>query len=419
MTVDGSSQHLQRLLDLGHHLSLSVEVGQFLQMLLSTAIELTGSEIASVLALDETGTQLHFLALPLSHGEALKTIRVPVDASLAGWVCCNRESLNVTDVPADPRHFKGADQACGFVTRSLLAVPIIYRGETLAVLEAVNKTDGTHYTESDTKVLELLASQAAIAIQNTRLMDRVRRSTEEMERLERMKADFIAIASHELRTPLGIILGHATFLRETIDPEHAAQLEVVVRNAMRLKEIVDSMADMDNIQRGMASLRQRPISIRQVIDEVLDPFQAEAAGKSVALRVEIAGEDILVEGDAAKLAIAISNLVKNALTFTDPGGHILIAAEQIPGSVKLSVTDDGIGIPGRDLTHIFERFYQVESHLTRRHGGMGLGLSVAKVMVELHGGRIWAESVEGKGSKFTFIIPKEESPAGAEDRAAG
>jgi two-component system sensor histidine kinase VicK len=118
----------------------------------------------------------------------------------------------------------------------------------------------------------------------------------------------------------------------------------------------------------------------------------------------------------SKISIALSNLVKNGITFTDAGGTVFIVAEQIPGYVKVSVIDDGIGIPTRDLPHVFERFYQVESHLTRKHGGMGLGLSVAKVMIELHGGRIWAESVEGKGSNFTFILPIDSGQADAGSR---
>ncbi len=91
--------------------------------------------------------------------------------------------------------------------------------------------------------------------------------------------------------------------------------------------------------------------------------------------------------------------------FTNQGGHVFVTGELVPGYVKVSVIDDGIGIPAKDLPHIFDRFFQVESHLTRRHGGMGLGLSVAKVMIEMHGGRIWAESMEGKGSNFTFLLP--------------
>ena len=226
-----------------------------------------------------------------------------------------------------------------------------------------------------------------------------------MARLDLMKSDFIAITSHELRTPLGLILGHATFLREVIQPDYRAQLDIIVRNAMRLKEIIDSVSNMDTVQRGMASVRARPISIRRIVEDVMASFEQTAHKKNITMQAETGEGDLVVEGDDAKISIALSNVVKNALDFTNPGGHVNIVAEQIPGYVKVSVRDDGIGIPAKDLAHIFERFYQVESHLTRKHGGMGLGLSVAKVMTELHGGRIWAESMEGKGSNFTFLLP--------------
>ncbi len=149
---------------------------------------------------------------------------------------------------------------------------------------------------------------------------------------------------------------------------------------------------------------------------MIDTFQEEAQKKGVSLRADTGQDDLLVDGDASKITIALGNLVKNAITFTNQGGHVFIVAEKIPGHVKVSVIDDGVGIPPRDLTRIFERFYQVESHLTRKHGGMGLGLSIAKVMVELHGGRIWVESVEGKGSNFTFVLPIDTGQANAASR---
>jgi signal transduction histidine kinase len=398
-------QHLERLLEISRNLSESVELESFLHLLISTASEMTGCELASILELEDGGEQLHFLALPWFHRDALKSIKVPLNGSIAGWVCQNGKPAVVPDVTADVRHFKDVDQAAEFNTRSILAVPIRYRGETLGALEAVNKADLAQYTEGDLAVLETLASLAAIAMQNTRLTSKVQKALDDMTQLDRMKSDFIAIASHELRTPLGLVLGHATYLREVVSAEYHPQLDVIVRNAMRLKEIIDSIANMDNVQRGLASLRSHSVSIKRVIEEVIDSFQREANDKHIHLRAEVGKDDLMLEGDASKISIALSNLVKNAITFTDAGGNIFIIAEQIPGYVKVSVIDDGIGIPPQDLPHVFERFYQVESHLTRKHGGMGLGLSVAKVMIELHGGRIWVESVENKGSNFTFILP--------------
>lgn len=415
MTMNERMQRLERLLEVSRNLSASLDWEPFLQSLLSVAAELTGSEVASVLEAEGEET-LRFLAVPWFHREALQAVRVPVSASVAGWVYQNRKPAVVVDVAAEERHFKGADQAAQYQTRSILAVPILYKGETLGVLEAVNKANQAHYTEDDLTILETLASQLAVAMQNQRLVDRVRQAQEAANHLDRMKSDFIAVASHELRTPLGLILGHATFLREVIQPENRPQLDIIVRNAMRLKEIIDNIANMDNVERGVASVRRRTVSIRRVIEEVTAGFQDEAREKRLSLRVDAGPDDLMVEGDASKISIALTNLVKNALTFTNPGGHVFVVAERIPGYVKVSVIDDGIGIPAKDLGRIFERFYQVESHLTRRHGGMGLGLSVAKVMIEMHGGRIWAESVEGKGSNFTFVLPLDSGQADAASR---
>ncbi|HEY5270834.1 MAG TPA: ATP-binding protein [Anaerolineales bacterium] len=405
LPVNERNQHMERLLEISRSLSASLDLDPFLHALISAAAKLTGCEVASILELDEGEEQLHFLALPWFHRDALKTVKVPLQTSMAGWVLQNGQPAVVPDAAAEPRHFKGADQVADFATRSLMAVPIIYHEETLGELKAVNKTEHAHYTEEDLTILETLASQAAIAIQTARLMNKVQHSQDQMTQLDRMKSGFIAIASHELRTPLGLILGHATFLREVIQPEHRPQLDIIIHNGLRLKEIIDNLASMDNLQRGVASVRAQPISIKSIVEEVMDSYQQEAEQKRLTMRSDTGQEGLLVECDSSKIAIALSNIIKNAITFTDPGGHIFILAESIPGYVKVSVIDDDIGIPPKDLLHIFERFYQVESYLTRKHEGMGLCLSISKVMVEMHGRRIWAESVEGRGSNFTFLLP--------------
>jgi signal transduction histidine kinase len=407
MTTPERIQQLERLIEVGRTLSTTLELEALFNNLISTGAELTGCEAVSILELEDGGEQLSFLTLPWFHREALKPVRIPVQNSAAGWAVLNDQAVIIQDASQDPRHFKGADQTAKFTTRSLIAVPIKYCGEVLGVLEAVNKAGEAQFTEEDLAVLEILASQAAVAIQNTRLGDKLQKALLEMQELDRMKGDFIAIASHELRTPLGLILGHASFLRDGVPPEHQQQLDVIVRNAMRLKEIIDSIANMDNVERGVASVRRQVISIKSIAEEVRESFQEEANQKGVLLSVDTGGDELMVEGDGTKINIALGNLVKNAIAFTNSGNHVSITAGKIPGYVQVSVIDDGIGIPLKDLPHVFERFYQVESHLTRKHGGMGLGLSVSKVMVELHGGRIWVESVEGKGSNFTFLLPDE------------
>jgi signal transduction histidine kinase len=269
----------------------------------------------------------------------------------------------------------------------------------------VNKADGANYTEFDVAILEILAFYAAMALWNSTLEGQIKGSLDGGDELDRLKNNFIGITSHELRTPLGLILGHATFLREIIDEEFREPIETIIRNATRLKEIIENLTDVDNYEAGVARVRQNSISVSDIVKEVVSSFQDMAASKNITLQAQIPSEDLQVEADGNKITVAISNLVRNAITFTNEGGQVLVTVELVTGHVQVSVKDNGIGIPAADLSHIFERFFQVESHLTRRHTGMGLGLSVAKTMVELHGGRIWAESVEGKGSIFSFLLP--------------
>jgi signal transduction histidine kinase len=190
-------------------------------------------------------------------------------------------------------------------------------------------------------------------------------------------------------------------------------MDTIIKNAMRLKEIIESMSSVDNAQSGMAVVRRRTVSVRRLILDIVALMREEAEQKKITLGIDIDESDLMIEGDSEKISIAISNLVKNGITFTNEGGHVFVVADQVPGYVKVAVIDDGIGIPAKDAPHVFERFYQAESHLTRKHGGMGLGLSVAKMMVEMHGGRIWMESAEGKGSIFTILFPLDSSQAEA------
>jgi two-component system sensor histidine kinase VicK len=151
--------------------------------------------------------------------------------------------------------------------------------------------------------------------------------------------------------------------------------------------------------------------MQKVVAEVTQNFQPPARQKGINIQVVIPPGDWQFEGDFEKIATVLSNLVSNAIAFTEANGHIWVRCEHMPGYIKTSVIDDGIGIPAKDLPHIFERFFQVESHFTRKHGGMGIGLSVSKTMVEMHGGQIWVESVEGKGSSFNFILPTRQGGA--------
>jgi len=406
---------LERLLELTRNLSTMVDLETYLQSILSAATELTGSETASLMEYDDAAQELRFKYVPWFHREAISSAKIPLNASAAGWIFLNIKPLVIDDVKKDPRHYGKIDDLASFTTQSLLGVPLILHGRPVGVFEVFNKAGGARYTEEDIFILEALASLATTALQNDVLENNALSSQNEARDLDRLKNEFIAITSHELRTPLGLILGHSTFLRELIGDEYQEQVDAIIRNASRLKEIIESLSSVDNYQTGGASLRSRKVSITRIIEDVSASFRDMASQKGITIKVKSEQDnDLLVDADGSKVAIVLSNLVKNALAFNNIGGHITIRSGIESNFVKVVVEDDGVGIPAIDLPHIFERFYQVESHLTRKHGGMGLGLSVAKAMIEMHGGRIWAESDEGKGSTFIFLLPfeqKKDEPA--------
>ncbi len=221
-------------------------------------------------------------------------------------------------------------------------------------------------------VLETLAAQAAIAIENARLMAKLQDANAELMRLDRMKSDFIAIASHELRTPLGLILGHATFLKEVVPQAHQEQMEVIIRSSMRLKSIIEDLSTIAHKDEGQSRIRREPFSIVKLIIDLASRFQEAAKEKNIELGYDVPESDpLIVEADRDKIDVALGNLIRNALTFTDAGGQVGIKAEGEGGYVKVFVVDTGIGIPAGEIERIFDRFYQVESHLdpaTWRHG---------------------------------------------------
>ena len=399
------TQRLERLLEISRKLATDWQQSTLLQSICEATSELIDCEDGSILVLDEEQKSLHFIAGPWDQISLMKQFHVPLDNSIAGWVFTNNQPLVVPDALHDRRVFRDIDRALHFQTRSLLSVPMVFRTQTIGVLQALNKNRNAPFTSDDVSILETLASQAAVALHNVKLLETSEEAYRQMLELDHLKSDFIAITSHELRTPLGLILGHATFLRDTATADQSPQIEVILRSAMRLKEIVEEFSNIDNFNSGMAVLRGQPVDIAQLVSDTVETFKAQAVQKQIALSVDVFAGSHTIECDPRKVRIALENVIKNGLTFTNSGGHIWVKVTYPQDCVRISVSDDGIGIPAAEHEKIFQRFYQVESHLTRRHGGMGLGLSIAHDMVEMHGGKIWVESVEGRGSRFTIQLP--------------
>jgi K+-sensing histidine kinase KdpD len=404
-TPSDYTRRLELLLEVCLNLSANLDLDELLNAIIESAAGLTASESSAILVLDRDTISLRFAAVPEKQASALINKTIPINQSVAGIVFRTGQPVILNNTAGDTRVYWPIESLGKKKVHSLVEVPMIFKGKTIGVLTTINKLNGAEYCDADTLILGILAAQAAAAFENHRLLDASRQAYQKVIELDRMKSDFIAIASHELRTPLGVILGHATFLQDSASKEQAEDLEIIVKNSMRLKEIIEEFANVDHFEHGLSRLHRGSVAINQIAQEVVNSFRELSIERKISLAMQGPKTALTIEGDAAKIAMALREVVKNALTFTNPGGQVKIEVDQIPGFARIAVMDTGIGIPANEQTKIFQRFYQVEKHLTRRHGGMGLGLSIARDMIDMHGGNITVESVEGKGSRFTLLLP--------------
>ena len=252
------NRRLERLLEVCRNLSANLDYEPLLQSIIEVASELTRSESSSIMVYEQETLSLRFVAAPFHVINSLKTINIPLDRSVAGTVFTSAQPMALHHAERDNRVFRMVDKELNESTNSLLAVPLMFRGNAIGVIEAMNKLNNAHYTEEDIRILETLASQAAIAIQNHRVLDDAQQAYRKVMELDRMKSDFVAIFSHELRTPLGVVLGHASLLQDSVDEEMRNEVDVIVRSSMRLKDILDQFSNIDQIELGLITSASHP-----------------------------------------------------------------------------------------------------------------------------------------------------------------
>jgi signal transduction histidine kinase len=330
---------------------------------------------------------------------------VPLENSIAGTILMKKEIVQVDDVNADSRHYNKLDEEKHFETRSLMGVPMTSKSHTIGVLEVVNKRS-LPWKEDDRHYLSVLAAQAAIAIERAQLVADLKKANQELNEVDKLKNDFIAIASHELRTPLSIILGYASFLQEESEGkmnEHAAK---VLASGLQLRRIIEDLMNLRYLQQSASELVRESITVEEIIDDAVQDVLSMAETKNHHITIDTPPKTPLYV-DRIRAVMALTNILNNAVRFTPEGSTISVKAElHNQDEMWISVTDTGIGIEANQLEKIFDKFYQVQDHMTRTHGGMGIGLSIARALVEAHGGRVWATSPGlGKGSTITMTLP--------------
>jgi signal transduction histidine kinase len=397
---------LRGLLDISVRLNSTEQTDQLLAFIIETAAEVLACDAASLLLYDEDTGELRFSAATGADPDALAPIPVPLHGSLAGTIFRENEPVRVDSTAQDERHFGGVDEEIDFQTRSLLGVPMRIGDRVVGVLEALNKREGD-FTDEDELMLTVIADQAAVAIRNARQVQALQEAHDRMARTEAMKRQFLTLASHELRTPLAGIKGFTEIIREETGPESAEYTDVILEQVGSMEAVLAAMSEMTILYAGVTSFDPRPLRVTPLFEAASEAVAPLIEQKGHTLRTDIVGHNLLVCGVADKLTTALSSLLDNAARFTPAGGTIILRARaEGSDTVLLEVEDTGIGLAPSHLDAIFDDFFQVEAPLTRTHGGLGLGLTIARGIAEVHGGRLWAESPgEGRGATFYFLLP--------------
>jgi len=296
--------------------------------------------------------------------------------------------------------------------KSALVVPLQLRDQIIGALDFFETDRDRHWTEDDVVLVETVADQVALAIENARAYEELQKTAEQLREIDTLKTQFLANMSHELRTPLNSIIGFSRVLLKGIDGPltdlQKTDLTSIYNNGQHLLGLINDILEVSRIAAGKMELVLEPVDLGPIIEGVMSTAIGLVKDKPVELIKEVADDLPIVRADTTRIRQVILNLVSNATKFTEEGS-IAMRAWVKEGYVHVSVADTGMGIPEEFLDKIFEEFQQVDGSATRRTGGTGLGLAISRRFVEMHGGRIWVESELGEGSTFTFTIPILES----------
>jgi len=378
---------------------------------------------------------------------------------IAGWVAQHGESLSIPDISAGtavrlyteldehgesvsiPRfsetpHFVPDSDSARSIG-SLLCLPLVIDNEVVGVVNMSHPRPHA-FSAEDARIMSIVTDQMAVAMNNVQAFDdlqrfndaleeQVRQRTndlqraneellrvnEEILRTNRMKSQFFANMSHELRTPLTATIGFSELLQDRtfgeLNESQTRYVDNISRSSRHLLNLINDILDLAKVESGKMKITLEPFSLRDCLDQVCNVIRPLCMEKNLALAVEVGEEVGLVVGDEVRIKQIMYNLLSNAIKFTDEGGRVDVRADAADGVLRVAVSDTGIGIRKEYHEVIFSEFQQVDGSYSRKHEGTGLGLSLTRKLVELHGGRVWVESEgEGKGSVFIFTLPQRQ-----------
>jgi GAF domain-containing protein len=403
---------LRALGEVSQAVSSTLDLETVLTRIVSHAVQLSGTDGGAIYEYDEQSEEFLLRATDHMEEELINALRANpprLGDGVVGRAAASREPVEVPNILEERAYAPRMRQLLeryGF--RASLAVPLLREDRIIGGLVVRRKSTGEFRPE----VIELLktfATQSVLAIQNARLFREIEDKSRQIEAANQHKSEFLANMSHELRTPLNAIIGFSEVLSERLfgelNEKQAEYTDDILSSGRHLLSLINEILDLSKVEAGRMELEMATFDLPLAIDNARTFVRERATRHGITLDVTIDERLGDFVGDERKIKQILLNLLSNAVKFTPEGGRIGINARPVDHSVEISVTDTGIGIASEDQPKIFEEFRQVGSDYAHKVEGTGLGLTLAKKFVELHGGRIWVESEVGKGSTFVFTLP--------------
>ena len=414
-----SVEELKALGEVGQAVSSTLDLETVLSTIVSRAVELSGTAAGIVYEYDELTEEFHLRATYRMEQELVEAYRgapIRLGQGATGRAAATKEPVVIADLFNDREQgvtvIRPILRRLGY--QSLLAVPLLLEKRLMGALTVYRRVSGDFAPEV-VKLLQTFATQSVLAIQNARLFREIEEKGREIEAANRHKSEFLANVSHELRTPLNAIIGFSEVLLEKmfgeLNEKQNEYVDDILSSGRHLLSLINDILDLAKIEAGRMDLEITKFDLPSALENALILVRERVTRRGIKLEPVIDEKLGEFVGDERKIKQILLNLLSNAVKFTPEGGRIQVKATHGEESAIISVADTGSGIARNDQEAIFEAFRQVGSDYTRKREGTGLGLSLTKKFVEMHGGKIWVESEIGKGATFTFTLPERSWPA--------
>ncbi|NQT47176.1 MAG: GAF domain-containing protein [Candidatus Omnitrophica bacterium] len=370
-----------------------------LQRIIDNVMDLLGVEMSSLMLFDEKRNELRIeIAKGLSK-DIIKNTHIKLGQGISGWIAKEGKPILIKDIRKDSRFSR---RGGSYETESLLSVPLKIGDKVIGVMNVNNKRTKDTFNEYDLRVFSTIAAEAAVAIKQTRQL-------KELRDIAEIRLDSITKISHELRTPLTCIKESISLLEDSmkgvLEEKQLSMMDIAKKNVDRLQRLISNVLDFSKMKDGKLKMRRSLVDLTDIARIVVETFKSNIDRQKISLSIN--GETNLpqVWADADMITQVFTNLLGNAVRHSSDGDKIVIDLKKVGSELEVSMADEGPGIPKEEQERIFEKFHQVDSDFSKKGATSGLGLPITKEIIALHKGTIWAESIPGKGSKFTFKLP--------------